>query len=148
MKKLILLLILILFIINAFGQILTPVKWSYDARKLNEKETVVYIKATIDGGWHIYSTVQPDGGPIKTSFTFSRSKEYLLIGKLSEPKSVTKYEPNFKMNVHYFENSVIFQQKIRLSKKGFVLKGKLNFMVCNDEKCLPPEDVYFNIRLQ
>ena len=49
------------------------------------------------------------------------------------------------MDVHYFEKSVVFQQKIRVNKKGFVLKGKLNFMVCNDQKCLPPEDVTFAI---
>ena len=145
MKKIVLLLFWMLFIANAFGQILAPVRWSFAAKKLNENETIIFIKATIDNGWHIYSTMQPDGGPIKTSFTFSHSKDYTLIGKLTEPKSVTKYEPNFKMNVHYFEKSVVFQQKIRVNKKGFVLKGKLNFMVCNDQKCLPPEDVTFAI---
>ncbi|WP_158995619.1 protein-disulfide reductase DsbD domain-containing protein [Mucilaginibacter sp. L196] len=148
MKKIILVLFSILFIANAFGQILTPVRWSYAIKKLSEKKTMVYVKATIDNGWHIYSTMQPDGGPIKTSFTFSRSKEYTLIGKLTEPKSATKFEPNFKMNVHYFEKSVVFQQKIRVIKNGFVLKGKINFMVCNDEKCLPPENVEFNVQIQ
>lgn len=137
-----------LFISNIFGQILTPVKWSYAAKKINENETMIFIKASINEGWHIYSTMQPEGGPIKTSFTFSPSMEYTLVGKLTEPKSVTKYETNFKMNVHYFEKSVVFNQKIRVNKKGFVLNGKLNFMVCNDEKCLPPEDVYFNVLIQ
>jgi len=43
---------------------------------------------------------------------------------------------------------VIFQQRIRVNNRGFVLKGKLNFMVCNDEKCLPPKDVEFSIPVE
>ncbi len=36
------------------AQILTPVKWSYAAKRTAKNETVVFIKATIDDGWHIY----------------------------------------------------------------------------------------------
>jgi len=144
-KKILILFCFFVLINNLHAQILTPVKWSYGAKKTNEKETVVFFKATIDDDWHIYSTNQMDGGPVKTSITFFRSNEYAIVGKLVEPQPVIKYEPNFKMDVHYFEKSVVFQQKIRVNKKGFVLKGKLNFMVCNDQKCLPPEDVTFAI---
>jgi len=35
-----------------------------------------------------------------------------------------------------------------LLKAGTLVKGKVNFMICNDEKCLPPEDVSFNIPLK
>ena len=52
------------------AQILTPVHWSYAAKRTGKNEAVVFIKATIDDGWHIYSQTVKDGGPIKTSFTF------------------------------------------------------------------------------
>jgi len=64
---------------------------------------------------------------------------------LVEPKPVTKFENAFKMNVSYFENSVIFQQKIKLKKDQTSIKGKVEYMVCNDKKCLPPEDIDFSI---
>jgi len=52
------------------------------------------------------------------------------------------------MNVTYFENSVIFQQRIKLkSAKATVVKGQLEYETCNDKKCLPPEDVSFSIPL-
>jgi len=108
----------------------------------------VFLKATIEDGWHIYSTKQKDGGPVKTSFTFSASKDYVLVGKVMEPVPVTKFEKSFGMDVHYFERSVIFQQKVRLKKPQAVIRGKLEFMVCNDQKCLPPDERDFSIAVK
>lgn len=149
MKKLLVLATALVISAGAFAQIEAPVKWSYAAKKLNGTEAVVFLKATMQKGWHIYSLNVKDGGPIKTSFTFLPSKEYSLIGRISEPTPVTKYEKAFSMNVSYFENSVVFQQKIHLkSTKASVVKGKLEYMTCNDMKCLPPEDLDFSIALR
>jgi DsbC/DsbD-like thiol-disulfide interchange protein len=148
MKKLLILITLMVMGIGAFAQIESPVKWSYAAKKISNNEAVVFLKATIQDGWHIYSQNVKDGGPIKTSFTFSPSKEYSLVGKPAEPTPVTKYEDAFKMNVSYFEKSVIFQQKIKLkSANASVVKGQLEYMTCNDKKCLPPEDLDFSVPL-
>jgi len=132
----------------SYAQIESPVKWSYAAKKLNNNEAVVFLRATIQDGWHIYSLNVGDGGPIKTSFKFTPSKEYALAGAVSEPAPIKKYEEAFKMNVTYFEKTVTFQQKIKL-KSGNVaaIKGQLEYMTCNDKKCLPPEDVDFSIPL-
>src|SRR6185312_8820009 len=124
MKKLLMLAALWVISPRLHAQIETPVKWSYAAKKINNTEAVIFLKATIQDGWHIYSANLKDGGPIKTSFTFSPSKEYLLAGKLSEPTPLTKYEKAFGMNVTYFEKSVVFQQRIKLrSAKASVIKG-------------------------
>jgi len=128
-----------------YAQVLQPVKWSYAAKKTRNDDAVVFLKTEIEDGWHIYSTRQKDDGPVKTSFTFKPLTGYSLQGKISEPMPVTKYEPSFAMNVHYFERSAIFQQKIKLKQTQVEVKGQLKFMVCNDQKCLPPEDLDFNI---
>jgi len=148
MRKTSLLIGFALFSINLFGQILAPVKWSYAAKGLNQKEAIVFIKATIDNGWHIYSVNQKEGGPVKTSFLFATSTEYSLIGTITEPRPITKFEQAFGINVNYFEKAVVFRQKIRLRERATAVKGKVNFMVCNDEKCLPPDDVEFSIPLK
>ncbi|HJP63228.1 MAG TPA: protein-disulfide reductase DsbD N-terminal domain-containing protein [Mucilaginibacter sp.] len=148
MRKIIGLITILLLSTGAFAQIEHPVTWSYAAKKINKNEAVVFIRATIQKGWHIYSQNVKDGGPVKTSFTFSPSKEYALTGKTSEPTPITKYEEAFKMDVSYFENTVTFQQKIKLkAANASSVKGQLEFMVCNDRKCLPPDDVDFNIPL-
>jgi len=148
MKRIILLITVLAIGSAALAQIEKPVKWSYAAKKVSNTEAVIFLRATIQPGWHIYSQNVKDGGPIKTTFTFTPSKEYALVGKTAEPVLVTKYEEAFKMDVSYFENTVTFQQKIKLKAGGLAaIKGQLEFMTCNDHKCLPPEDVDFSIPL-
>lgn len=148
MKKLTLIIITALLSTGLSAQILQPVKWSYAAKKTSKTEAVLLLKATIDQGWHIYSTQQKEGGPIKTSITFTPSKDYAINGALAEPKPITKFEPLFKMNVGYFEKAVIFQQKIKLKKDQTSIKGQLEYMVCNDKQCLPPDNVDFDIPIK
>ena len=146
MKKLGLLVTALMITISAFSQIETPVKWSYAAKRISPTEAVVLLKATMQPGWHIYSQNVKEGGPIKTSFVFTPSKDFTLVGKSIEPKPATKFEKAFKMNVSYFEKEVVFQQKIKVkSANAITVKGKLEYMVCNDIKCLPPEEVNFTI---
>lgn len=139
MKKLVLSITLVLTGALLKAQILKPVKWAYAAKRINKTEAMVMIRATVDNGWHIYSQNVADGGPVRTTFTFPAGKRYRLVGKIIEPKPVTKYEKAFGMNVSYFEHSVVFQQRIKLTSAGPVtVKGALEYMTCNDEKCLPP----------
>lgn len=145
MKNLFVFAIAVLWTFTASSQILKPVKWSYAAKKTSKTEAILYLKATIEDGWHLYSQNMADGGPVKTSFSFKPSKEYKLNGKTIEPKAITKFEKSFDMNVSYFEHSVIFQQRIKLTTAKALVKGTLEFMVCNDEQCLPPENVEFSI---
>ena len=148
MKKLMLAVIAVMFITATQAQILAPVKWSYAAKKLNNKEAVIFIKASVDNGWHIYSQYVKDGGPIATSFKFAPSKAYHLVGKTMEPTPATKFETAFKMNVSYFEKEVVFQQKVKLNAGATTVKGKLEYMVCNNKQCLPPEDVDFTVAVK
>jgi len=139
---------LIFFSLLASAQIEQPVKWAYAAKKISDREAVIFIKATIDKGWHIYSQHIKDGGPVKTSFTFTPAPDYKLAGITSEPVPVTHFEKSFGMDVSYFENAVIFQQKVKLKKARTVVKGSLEYMTCNDHKCLPPSDVDFSVSIK
>jgi len=70
MKNLILFVAGLLFSITASSQILKPVKWSYAAKKTSSTEATLYLKASIEEGWHIYSQYVTDGGPVKNEFYF------------------------------------------------------------------------------
>lgn len=129
---------------NAFCQIHRPVKWSVATKKLNSKEAVIFIKATIQNGWHIYGLSVPSGGPISTSFTFYSSKDFSLVGKTLESQTKTKFEDVFKMNVPYHNKEVVFQQKIKLiAKKAVSISGIVTFMACDKNQCLPPDEYNF-----
>jgi len=145
MKQVLTAAIVLLIAIQGKAQILHPVHWSYAAKKTGKAEAVVFIKASVDAGWHIYSQYVKDGGPVKTTISFHPSKTFVLSGKTTEPKPVSKMEKAFGMEVAYFENEVIFQQKIRLKTGQATVSGTLEYMTCNDQKCLPPDDLEFSI---
>lgn len=103
--------------------------------------------ATIDEGWHLYSQrITNDFGPIPTSFEFSTSDTYTLIGKTQEPEPIKQFDPNFEGEMHFFEDEVTFRQQIQASQPTTV-EGTVTFMVCNDSMCMPPVDVPFKIKL-
>lgn len=140
----------VLTISTAFSQIHNPVKWTVATKKINAKEAVVFIKANIQSGWHIYGQSVPNGGPIPTTITIKPTKAYSLHGKVAESvKPKSKYEEVFKMNVPYFNNEVVFQQKINLLGKGPVkLTGEVEFMACDKTQCLPPDTYNFTVTIK
>lgn len=141
--------IALIFSSYAGAQIKNPIKWSYAAKKLNASEAILYIKADLEKGWHIYSLFQAAGGPEKTVFNFSKDKNYSILGKMTENKPIRKYEEVFGMDVHYFEGSVTFSQKIKLNvKEPFTIEGSVEYMACTDKECLPPREVNFVISVK
>lgn len=148
MKRILLIVFLFIRVSTAKAQIETPVKWSYAAKRTSPTEAILFIKATISDGWHIYSVNQGDGGPLKTSFKFTPSNAYNEIGKVKEPTPNTRFEKAFGIQVNYFSKSVIFQQRIKLKAKLTTVKGSLEYMVCNDHQCLPPTTVEFSIPIK
>jgi hypothetical protein len=149
MKKSILTLTLFLFaVLGASAQIETPVTWAYSQKKVSATEAIVYIKATIQDGWHIYSQTVKPGGPVKTTIKFTPSKEYTKVGATIEPKPLSKFEKVFDMNVGYFEKQVIFQQKVKLNKPATTVTGTIEFMVCDESRCLPPDEIKFSVPIK
>ena len=64
------------------------------------------------------------------------------------PEPVKAFEKAFNMNIAYFPKRAVFSQKIRLKAPQTTVKGTVTFMVCNDEKCLPPDDLDFSIEVK
>ena len=142
------LLLLLLFIpIFSIGQVLNPIKWKFSVEEKNGN-TFILAKAEVEKGWHMYSQVVPNDGPLPTTFIFTKSKSYKLIGKVSESKPIEKMDNVFGAVIRYFEDHAEFRQQIEvLSEKEFVLKGSVEAMACNDNTCTPPDLVEFELVL-
>jgi len=161
------LLLMLLFIATqGFSEIDEPVKWRYESKILNNNEAELIFTATIDDTWHLYSQNIKDGGPIKTSFFFNNlegfefidknvkieeeegfdgegSKIYRVVFNETEPEK--EYDPNFKMILKFFSHEAVFTQRIKLLNDGpLTIDGFLEFMCCDDEKCLPPTEIEFD----
>ena len=150
MKKQFLFILTLLFAgyFTVTGQILQPVKWAFDTKQIDDDEYEVIFKTTIDPGWHVYGIDIPEGGPIPTSFKFNESEDYELVGALQTPKPIEKYDNAFEMDLRYFESGATFRQKVKMkSSKPFQVTGELEYMACDDHRCLPPEYVEFAFNL-
>lgn len=146
MKKLIDTILLVLVALMAQAQILTPVTWTIrldDKDGFADKEIV--FTATADEGWHLYDMDLPEGGPISTSFTFSVLNGVELIGSpVSSVKPTTVYDEQFAMDLRWYAGTVSFIQKLKvIDAEKFKLEGEVEYMACNDETCLPPDQVSF-----
>lgn len=147
MKKLVLALTF-LTIGFVHGQILEPVKWATSVNKISETEYDLIATATIENNWHLYSQSVPEDGPIATTFTYDDSDgSFKISGNISEGEGHTVDDPVFGMKIKYFEKTAIFKQKITLVKEVATVKAIVEFMVCDDSRCLPPTevDLVFNL---
>lgn len=148
MRKIILLFTLISFAIGN-SQILEPVKWTTSVEKISDTEAVLIATANIDSKWHLYSQIVPEGGPIPTVFSFEGNSNYLKKGNTSEETGHTVDDPVFDMRIKFFDTETNFRQRIKLkSKNAFNIKAMVEFMVCDDSRCLPPTEVELLFKIE
>ena len=144
MKKLLSLFSCLLITVLAQAQILDPVSFRTEFNKVSDDVAEIVFTASIDPGWHIYSTDLGDGGPISASFNVERITGAHVDGNLVPVgNEQAVYDKLFGMDVRYFEKEAKFVQRIRLEGGTYRIEGYLEYAACNDQNCLPPSDVPF-----
>ena len=139
----------LLFSTLGFTQVLTPVKWQFQLTELGNDEYELVFEASIDETWHLYGQDLPSGGPIPTSFVIDSSGNFEFIEKV---ESVTKpeivHDAAFDMDLKLFSEKAVFKQKIKsLNKDPYTIKGYVEYMSCDDERCLPPDEEDFSFSI-
>ncbi len=138
-------LFLIIFIFLGFAtssaQIFDPIEWSTSVEKLSETEYKLVSMAVIEEGWHLYSQDVPKDGPIPTQFTYDeQAGSVILLGGTMEQEGHTVNDPIFNMEIKFFEKEAVFEQRVRVDSEVNWISGTVEFMVCDDERCLPPTE--------
>lgn len=147
MRKIIIVLVLFTSL-NALSQTLKPVKWSGSVVKISDAEYELIATASIEPNWHLYAQDIPKDGPVPTSFTFIENPNYLKDGNTLEEEGHVVDDKFFGMKIKYFEDNASFKQRIILKNKTtFSINCIVEFMVCDDTRCLPPTEVelVFNV---
>jgi hypothetical protein len=126
-----------------------PYSWTYSSKKISDNVYELHFHVDINSPWHTYSQFTPDGGPVATKFSFAKNPLYSLDGNVKENgKLIKKYETVFGVDVKYFSEKVDFVQVVTLKSKAKTnFSGSVEFMVCNDQQCLPPSTQKFSIAL-
>ena len=144
MRKIISFLLLSFVVYALQAQIKDPVKFKTELTPLSDTEAEVVFTATMDKGWHVYSTDLGDGGPISATFNVDNKSGVELVGKLKPVgKEVATFDKLFEMKVRYFENTAKFVQKVKFTGGAYAIEGYLEYGACDDESCLPPTQVPF-----
>ena len=139
MKKNLTILLLSVLAVAAFAQINDPVHFSMQVKELKGGEGELIFSATIDPGWHVYSTELGNDGPISATFNAVRMDGAEPVGKLqARGNEIKHFDKLFGMDVRYFEKAVTFVQKIRFTKPDYDIDCYVEYGACNDESCLPP----------
>ena len=145
MKKSLLSLFLLLTALLVQAQILDPVTFKTEWKKVSDEKAEIVFTATIDPGWHVYSTDLGDGGPVSATFNVTQMQGAEPVGKLKPVgKEVSGFDPLFEMQVRYFEKTAQFVQELKLTSGACRVEGYLEYGACNDENCLPPTQVPFS----
>ena len=133
-----------LFALIAQGQMVDPVHFTSKLKMLKDGEAEIVFSATIDNGWHVYSTDMGNDGPISATFNVVKLEGAEKVGKLKPRGNVIKqYDKMFGMELRFFEKKAEFVQRIRFTKAKYTIDCYLEFGACNDEMCLPPTEVAF-----
>ena len=145
-RNTLLILFTLLFSLTAMAQ-QNPVHFSVQQKQVSPTEVEVIFTAKIDQGWHVYSTNLPADGPTSASLHVDKAEGVTPVGKLTtRGKELNVYDKTFEMKLRYFENSVGFVQRYKITAKTYSIKGYLEYGACNDEMCLPPTQVEFNFK--
>ncbi|GJM35382.1 MAG: hypothetical protein DHS20C18_43830 [Saprospiraceae bacterium] len=135
-------------IVLALQAQLKPITWSFESEKTGDQEYTLTLTADAQVGWNIYSQKSSAEGPIPTSFTFAPTDGFELIGETAEVGHKKEgYDPLFEVQVIKYSGEVVFTQKVKVTENPVTIKGFVEYMCCDDEKCLPPtkEGFYFTL---
>lgn len=128
-----------------------PVEWNVSTEAGDDGTIRLLFTARIDAPWHIYD-VGPydDMGPNATTVVFEPNESVTLVGGIEQlSKPIKVYDSLFMMEIGYFEQTARLAQTVRVAAGVKTeLKARVEWMACNDESCLPPDEKDFTIALE
>ncbi len=137
MKKIILSLFVTLLAFQANAQF-----GGYDPVSMEESITVkgsegtIRFEASIEDGYHLYSSDVPKGGPNPLSIKFHVLEGAELVGTVTPGEGAKQeYDDMFSMVVSYFEGSAVFTQKLKMLGGAYKIEGTVSYQSCGKDKC-------------
>ncbi|MBR4897178.1 MAG: thioredoxin family protein [Prevotella sp.] len=142
MKRILTIVIAAVCSLAASGQMMDPVHFTSQLKVLDGGKGEIVFQATIDNGWHVYSTDLGNDGPISATFHADKMEGAEAVGRLEARGNVLKqFDKMFGMELRFFEKKALFVQKIRFTKPRYDILCYLEYGACNDEMCMPPTQV-------
>ncbi|WP_430810541.1 MULTISPECIES: thioredoxin family protein [unclassified Carboxylicivirga] len=148
MKKTLATLVLLLTVLSgSIAQFEQHITWKFSTNNLDDGKVEIVCEASIDEGWHIYSSVLPENTAVPTNIEIEENPAYTVLDGISEePTPTVHFDETFGAELRWFDNKATFKKVVQLKQEGEVtIKGYIESMICNDETCMPPDMVDFEL---
>ena len=143
MKRFLITIIFLIPVLSAYSQIEQHVNWKFSTKRISDTKVEIICEATLDEGWHIYSHDLPENTAFPTMIHFEESDKYKPVGEIvEEPEPEVHYDESFKADLKWIANQAKFKQILEI-KGETTIKGTVEYMICNDQNCMPPTEESF-----
>ena len=125
------------------------VVWKSSVEPLGDGSCRIVLEASVPAGYHMYDMgPYENGGPNATTIRFLPAEGVRYEGSV-EPQSAAErhYDEIFGMEIGTYAGKVRFVQLATLSVPEAEVRAELEWMICNDNTCMPPEDTELTIAL-
>ena len=135
-----------LLAVTAFAQ---GVTWKSTVEALEGDSYRIVLEASIPSGYHMYDMGPYEGaGPNATIITFTPGEGATLDGAVEPLVAPHRYfDPTYNMEIGTYEGKAQFAQRVRLSVPQTEIKAQIEWMICDDTSCMPPEDLELTIAI-
>lgn len=143
--RILLLTLAVLFTTAAAAQNVT---WKSTVEPLGGDTCRIVLEAAIPAPYHMYDMGPYVGGPNATAIEFAPAEGVTYLGgveQLSKPER--HYDELFGMEIGTFARKALFAQKVKLTAPHAAVRVALEWMICDDTSCMPPEDTELTIVL-
>ena len=113
--------------------------WKVTPKETGANEYELIFTATIESGWHIYTTGNPYN---PTTLELDSPTGYSTVGAFTQISKPDKFKDD-----PVFFDSAVFSQKVKLDGKSATVSGELTWSGCNDQFCAAPEHWEFSVTL-
>ncbi|MCD8275114.1 MAG: thioredoxin family protein [Alistipes sp.] len=124
------------------------VSWKSSVEHLEGDVYRIVLEASIPAPYHMYDMGPYEGGPNATAITFTPGGGVTLEGgveQLSTPER--HYDKTFEMEIGTFAGKARFAQQVRLSAAKATVKAAIEWMICDEVSCMPPDDTELTVEL-
>ena len=120
MKKILSATVFMLAIMSTtFAQMDQHITWKFSTQDLGDNKVEIICEASLDEGWHVYSTDLPENTAIPTNIEIEESKDYKVIdGITEEPEASVHFDETFNAELKWFEGHAVFKKVVELSQQG------------------------------
>lgn len=122
--------------------------WKSTVEPLEGDTYRIVLEASIPAPYHMYDMGPYEGGPNATAIVFTPGEGVTLEGGVEQLTTPDRhYDKTFEMEIGTFAGKARFAQRVKLSVPESFVKAQIEWMLCDDTSCMPPDDTELTIAI-